>query len=206
MRIVAISDTHGLHAQVQVPPGDVLVHAGDFTGRGRPHEIEAFSAWIAAQPHRHKLVIAGNHDLSFEDSPAEAQRALRGCTYLQDSGITVDGVHFWGSPWQPEFMDWAFNLPRGGPLAARWALIPDATDVLITHGPPKGILDRCYDGVDAGCEALSAALARVRPDVHIFGHIHEAAGQLERHGTRYVNACSCDLQYRPVQPAVVIDV
>ena len=126
MRVVFIADTHGLHARVEIPDGDILVHAGDICMRGEFEEVEAFNSWLEALPHRHKIVIAGNHDFCFERQPQKAQKRLAGCTYLQDAGVTVEGIRFYGSPWQPWFYDWAFNLPRGGrELKARWTAIPD---------------------------------------------------------------------------------
>lgn len=204
MRIVALSDTHGKHDAIAVPDGDLLVHAGDFTGRGREPEIRAFDAWLGRLPHRWKVVIAGNHDFAFERT-REARGWITNAIYLQDGLAEVGGLRVWGSPWQPRFFDWAFNLDRGAPLAEKWALVPTGVDVLLTHGPPMGILDVTAGGEAVGCEALTAALARIRPRLHVFGHIHEAYGTLERDGTRFVNASSCDLSYRPVQAPVVID-
>lgn len=206
MRVVCLSDTHSRHDSVVVPNGDVLVHAGDFTKLGEPQEICDFSQWLQSLPHRHKIVIAGNHDWLFENDPTKARELLQGCTYLEDTGVTIDDVKFWGSPWQPWFYDWAFNLERGPALADKWALIPDNTDVLVTHGPPFGILDMTARNEPAGCRDLTTALSRIRPRLHVFGHIHEGYGQLERDGTTYVNACNCTLQYQPENAAVVIDV
>ena len=205
VRIVCISDTHNRLARVTVPAGDILVHAGDFTGHGREPEIVAFADALRALPHRDKVVIAGNHDFLCQSTPARVRELLGECHYLCDAGITLGGLSFWGSPWQPEFFDWAFNLPRGPALAAKWASIPTDTDVLITHGPPRGILDRTHDGTPVGCDDLLAARRRVRPRLHVFGHIHEAYGMLERDGTIYVNAATCDLRYRPIQPPIVVD-
>ena len=204
MRIVCISDTHNLHDRLVVPDGDVLVHAGDATSRGAERDLRAFDAWLATLPHRHKLVIAGNHDFGFERDAAAA-RWIAHATYLQDRAVTLEGVTFYGSPWQPAFYDWAFNLPRGAPLRAVWDRIPTGTDVLITHTPPHGVLDRTVGGEHVGCEELALAVARVRPKLHVFGHIHEGYGVLERDGTRFVNASTCDVRYRPVQAAVVVD-
>jgi predicted phosphodiesterase len=207
-RLVLLSDTHGLHDTLQVPDGDVLVHAGDLSGTGKPREIEAFARFIGRQTHAHKIVIAGNHDFLFEREPERAEALLRDhATYLRDSEITAAGLRFWGSPWQPWFHDWAFNLSRGAALAEKWALVPDGIDVLVTHGPPFGILDRvAYGGQSVGCEALLAALPRIAPKLHVFGHIHEAYGVVHRGGTLYVNASTCDLRYVPVNPPVVVDV
>ena len=204
VRLVLISDTHSLHDAVDVPDGDVLVHAGDSTRRGRPEEIRAFDAWLGTLPHPYKVVISGNHDFAFERDP-QARTWIRNATYLQDEGIGIEGLRFWGSPWQPRFFDWAFNLDRGAPLAEKWALVPDDVDVLITHGPPMGILDRIYRGEHVGCEALLEAVIARRPRLHVFGHIHEAYGAFERDGTTFVNASTCTLTMQPTNPPVVID-
>jgi predicted phosphodiesterase len=205
VRIVCISDTHTYHDRLLVPEGDLLIHAGDFTFRGRPREIEAFSDWLAGLPHPHKIVIAGNHELLHEEDPPRAQACLRHGVYLQDREVTVAGLRIWGSPWQPEFCDWAFNLPRGPRLAEKWGLIPKGIAILVTHGPPAQILDRTRSGEEVGCADLREAVHRVRPRVHVFGHIHEGYGQREIDGTIYVNAASCDEAYRPIHPPVVID-
>jgi predicted phosphodiesterase len=205
IRLVFISDTHGFH-DIAVPPGDVLVHSGDGCNRGSYDEARAWGSFLAAQPHRHKLVIAGNHDRCFEsDLQGSLAQLPAGLTYLHDSGCTVDGLTCWGAPWQPWFFSWAFNLPRGPELAAKWALIPDATDLLITHGPPHGILDRNRNGEPVGCADLREAVARVRPRIHAFGHIHESYGTELVDGTLFVNACTCTLAYRPTNPAIVVD-
>jgi predicted phosphodiesterase len=207
VRIVAISDTHSLVPAGGVPDGDVLVHAGDLTKRGTLLEIAAAGDWLRSLPHARKVVIAGNHDFGFEREPQAARAALgSGFDYLEDSGVVIDSVSFWGSPWQPWFFDWAFNLPRGERLAEKWALIPDDTRVLVTHGPPYGILDRTDDGDLAGCSDLRERVRVVRPAVHVFGHIHEGAGTLRDGGTLFVNASICDLKYKAVNPARVFDV
>ena len=205
MRIVAIGDTHGLHRQVAIPDGDLLVHAGDLTRGGNLDELPDFVDWIDSLPHTHKIVIAGNHDWCFQRQPNRARWLLAGCTYLQDQAITLDGITFYGSPWQPWFHDWAFNLRPGVEIAAKWELIPAGVDVMVTHGPPYGHGDRTWHGEDAGCRDLMAAVARVRPRMHIFGHIHEGAGRSEDTSTVYVNASCCDLYYAAVNPPIVLD-
>ena len=144
MRIVAVADTHLYQADLgAIPDGDVFVHAGDLCRRGTLQELEQVVLWMRALPHANKIVVAGNHDWCFAREP-EAARALLGETivYLQDSAAVIDGVSFWGSPWQPRYRNWAFNLERGAPLAEKWSLIPSGTDVLVTHGPPRGFGDR----------------------------------------------------------------
>ena len=203
MRVVCLSDTHGLHDAIRVPDGDVLVHAGDLTDTGTLDQVAEFAAWFAGLPHPVKVVIAGNHDFAFERDPERARSRLLGyglsIVYLQDEALTLPGgTTIYGSPWQPRFFDWAFNLNRGAPLAAKWSLIPDDVDILITHGPPLGILDRNTSDEATGCEALAGRLPRLaRLKLHVFGHIHEARGVVERDGVVHVNASSLDASYRP---------
>lgn len=205
LRIVCLSDTHDRHDRLEVPDGDVLLHAGDFTGSGTEAQVAAFGAFLAGLPHREKVVIAGNHDFLFEREPERARELLGDVTYLQDAGADVAGLSVWGSPWQPWFFDWAFNLPRGAPLAERWALVPDGVDVLVTHGPAHGILDTTHGGQRVGCEELARARARIRPRLHVFGHIHESYGTHRDGGILSVNASNCDVRYRPVNAPVVVD-
>ncbi len=219
MRLVCLSDTHSLHDRIKVPDGDVLIHAGDFCNTGIERDVHKFAKWIDRLPHTIKIVIAGNHDWFFQKQPELARAYLEpGMIYLQDSGIELGGTTFWGSPWQPWFNDWAFNLPRKGiKIREKWNLIPMDTDVLITHGPPHGVLDVVSTGQaranevigtsgPLGCEELAIRVATVKPKVHIFGHIHDGYGSLDYEGTRFVNACICDEGYRPVNTPIVIDV
>lgn len=212
MKIVCISDTHTMHDRVSLPEGDVLVHAGDSCGQGSFAELRRFAEWLRELPHEHKVVVAGNHDWSFVRQP-EAARLLvesRGVRYLQDSGTTINGVVFWGSPWQPEFCGWAFNLPRGKKLASRWRRIPSTTDVLITHGPPAGIRDYIAPPLEEsdhlGCADLRKRVSRIRPQVHIFGHIHGGYGTETVNGTQFVNAAICNEGYWPGNAPIVVNV
>lgn len=206
MRIVFVSDTHGMHREVIVPDGDVFVHCGDFTKNSQDMLVD-FRRWLDELPHAHKIVVAGNHDVAFEQSPGLAiPRLGESVTYLQDTGFLVAGVLFWGSPWQPAFNDWAFNLPRGAALARKWNLIPDGTDVLITHGPPMTVLDETPGQGHLGCADLWKRVQQLTPRVHAFGHIHEGSGAESRDGTRFVNASICDGSYRPINPARVVDI
>jgi Icc-related predicted phosphoesterase len=183
----------------------VLVHAGDITQHGAIDELWGLNSFFAALPHRHKLVIAGNHDWCFERSAGRCRRLLRDATYLQDEGIEIGGLHFYGSPWTPWFYSWAFNLHRGQEIRAKWLQIPHTTDVLITHGPPLGIGDRTQEGEQTGCMDLLEIIESVAPRVHIFGHIHEGAGVYQKDGTTFVNASSVDRSYRLAHEPVVID-
>lgn len=206
-RIVCISDTHNQQGRFKVPGGDILIHAGDLTGRGTLPEVAAANEWLGRLPHKDKIVIAGNHDFLFEREGALARSLVTNATYLQDSLVEVQGLKIWGSPWQPWFYDWAFNLPRGEALRQKWEMIPDGIDILVTHGPPMGILDRTDRGEHVGCEDLREIVARMSasPRLHVFGHIHEAYGIHRTEGTTFVNASVCDLGYRPTNKPVVID-
>jgi predicted phosphodiesterase len=137
--------------------------------------------------------------------------AERGITYLQDSEVTIDGLRIWGSPWQPEFYDWAFNLPRGDALKEKWDLIPAGIDILVTHGPPRGKLDMTYSYAgfprdEVGCWDLARAVARIKPKVHVFGHIHVGYGVVEENGTTFVNPSSCDDNYDATQDPIVLEI
>jgi Icc-related predicted phosphoesterase len=206
MRIVCISDTHNLHADLKLPPGDVLVHTGDLTSRGRAREVAAFLDWFAAQPHPHKLFIAGNHDFLFERSVSEARALVSpGVIYLEDEGVTVNGLRFWGSPVTPPFQGWAFNRTTAE-IRSHWARIPDDVDVLLTHGPARGVRDALRPNAEhVGCPELRRELdTRLHPRLHVFGHIHEGYG-VQQGGERIsVNASVLDHRYRLLNDPVVV--
>ncbi|HNC86640.1 MAG TPA: metallophosphoesterase, partial [Agitococcus sp.] len=130
LKIVVISDTHGLHDLLTIPDGDILIHCGDMTEYGLIEEIEEFDEWLGTLPHKHKIVIAGNHELCLEQESGWA--LFHHATYLEHEAVTIEGVNFFGSPWQPYFHGMAFNLKRGEALAKKWQDIPDNTDILIT--------------------------------------------------------------------------
>jgi len=218
MKIVCISDTHMLHEQIPIPDGDVLIHAGDFSRRGSRVDLDEFTSWLGSLPHKHKIMIAGNHDFCMEQPARWMLKVVSdlNITYLKDSSVTIDGKLFYGSPWQPEFHNWAFNLPRRGPeLRDFWERIPDETDVLITHGPPYGVLDECPDytrrnaNVSVGCELLNKRtldLETKNLKLHVFGHIHEGYGRIVRNKTTYVNASSCTSRYKAANESIVVEV
>lgn len=207
MRLVCISDTH-LQGWPDVPAGDVLIHAGDATVSGTNTEIKTFIQRMGKEPHPHRIFVAGNHDLELQRRASRFHGLFdaAGITYLQDSGVDIQGVRFWGSPWTPEFMDWGFNLPRGAPLRSIWSRIPTDTQVLITHGPPFGIMDQVNFGEHVGCVDLLEAVQRVEPVVHVFGHIHECHGRLTMGATQFINATICDENYRRSHAPVVVDI
>ena len=215
IRLVLTSDTHHKHWDVKVPDGDILVYAGDMSRCGTLDDIDNFNYWLSTLPHAEKIVICGNHDWLFQKQPSLAEKVMTNCTYLQDEGVEYRGIRFWGSPWQPEFCNWAFNLHRNtGALARYWSFIPEDTNVLITHGPPFMHLDKVLrvhpgqTGNHQGCEELVDRLKIVKPDIHVFGHLHESYGWHFGTGddfTLYANVSACDINYQPNNPPVVVD-
>ncbi|MGK5089923.1 metallophosphatase domain-containing protein [Bdellovibrionota bacterium FG-2] len=206
IRIICLADTHSLHEKLKIPHGDILIHAGDFCGHGSPSEVIRFDAWLGTLPHLHKIVIAGTHDWPFERDPA-ARALLTNATYLQDSEVTVMGLRIYGSPWQPAFFNWAFNLARGEEIRRKWDMIPEGIDILVTHGPPFGVADKVEDGSNVGCADLLRAIERVRPKIHVCGHIHSGYGshEIQRLSVKVINASNCDEQYRAVNPPIVVE-
>lgn len=201
MKLICISDTHSRHWDLSLPEGDVLIHAGDFTRQGRAEEIEDFNRWLETQSHPHKIVIAGNHDFLFEQEPERARELLSHAHYLEDSGIEIQGIKFWGSPVSPRFFNWAFNRDRGDEIAQHWQQVPRDTQVLITHTPPFGCLDRVWFKRQVGCEALRSALEDdLKPLALICGHIHEDSGHQQLGTTHVINSATLDRRYRPIQP------
>lgn len=206
LNLVLISDTHGLHDQLDLPSGDMILHAGDVSSHGTEKEVKDFLEWFEGLDYQHKIFIAGNHDFFFENSAKEKITSIipPSITYLNDSGITIEGVKIWGSPISPWFFDWAFNRQRGTEIKKHWDLIPEDTDILMTHGPVHGILDKTKTGVDAGCEELLKKIDGSNIQLHLSGHIHEGYGERVVNGIRYINASVLDLQYRQVNNPVVL--
>lgn len=153
-----------------------------------------FFLGLPDQPYEHKIFIAGNHDRYFQNHSEEVKSLLETfqgeLTYLEDSGTVYGGQNIWGTPWQPEFHDWAFNLPRNGKeLEEKWNLIPEDVDILISHGPSYGTLDRSsFSPIPLGCEVLSERLKVVKPKIHVFGHIHHSYGYVTDGSCHYFNA------------------
>jgi len=206
MKIVCISDTHGAHHEIQIPDGDLLLHAGDVSRRGKESEIADFNQWLGTLPHRHKVVVAGNHDFLFERQAAKAEALLTNAIYLKNNPTVIEGLTIWGSPVTPWFFDWAFNRQRGADIRRYWERIPAGTDILITHGPPRNILDKTVYGDTVGCDDLLELVFQRKPKVHLFGHIHEAYGQLEIDDICFVNASIMNVNYKPVNDPIVLEI
>lgn len=221
MKIVTISDTHTYEQSVVVPDGDILIHSGDATFRGYEHEVRAFGEWFRAQPHRWKIFVAGNHDTSFEDQPTQAlewfygdkgnslNRASSDTIYLLDESITLDvdgeSVSIYGAPWQPWFYDWAFNIKRAEDLKAVWDKIPKGTDILVTHGPAYKLADTNQEGEHCGCRELRKAIQRVKPKLHVCGHIHEGYGVSKWGDTIVANSSICTRRYKPTNEPLIFE-
>ena len=203
MRLVHLSDTHELHRYVKVPDGDVLIHAGDFTNISSITAINDFNDWLGDLPHAYKIVIAGNHDSKFESRPSIAKDMITNAIYLKDNSVEIEGIKFYGSPYTPVFMEWAFNATENQRKII-WDKIPDDTDVLITHGPPKMIMDVDPWGNHVGCGYLMARVKKIKPKVHSFGHIHEGYGMKKIDDTTFIN-CSI-LQWKgPLMKPIIYD-
>lgn len=204
---MAISDTHSRHRSLRLPAGDVLVHAGDLSHRGDRLELEDFFRWFVRQDFRYKICIAGNHDFFLERANhAELDRLIpEEVIYLNDNGTVIEGVQIWGSPITPEFFRWAFNRKRGAPIRQHWELVPPGTDLLITHGPPLGILDQTVSDQHVGCRDLLHTVKEIKPKVHLFGHIHESHGTTKNMGTRFINASLANEQYELVYKPILFE-
>jgi Icc-related predicted phosphoesterase len=226
MKISLISDTHTKHNKIvtskslrnsnqplDLPGGDLLIHAGDFMDSGyNAMEAIMFFKWFdEINNYDTKVLIAGNHDRWMQDEPEEAQGILTGyktIEYLQDEELTMyfdgpngdtpeDNIHIYGSPWQPEFFSWAFNLPRNSEkMKAKWDKIPERTDILVTHGPPFGYQDiPGGQSIRVGCEMLRYRVDEIRPKIHVFGHIHGSYGHYFNGHTHFFNASVLNERY-----------
>lgn len=212
MKIVCISDTHCQLGSVTVPSGDLLIHSGDFTYRGTVSEIaEEMQELkkIADYFTYGAVIIAGNHDWLFERDPGLARTLVpSNVKYLNDQETEIDGLRIWGSPVQPAFGNWAFNRMRGSDIQRHWDMIPAGVDILITHGPVYGLLDTVNIGAKVdhvGCMNLLKTMDRVKPRLHVCGHIHEGHGEVDLNGTKYVNASLLDDYYNKVYDPIIVE-
>jgi Icc-related predicted phosphoesterase len=209
MKLVLMSDTHMSHHDLVVPDGDVLVHAGDITFGPKGHEplsmYESFNRWLGTLPHQYKIVIPGNHDCLAERRPDLIKQTMTNCHFLIDEEFVIDGVKFYGLPWTPRFFDWAFNAD-GEKMQEMCDKIPTKTKVLITHGPPFGILDLTPRTGHAGSMVLYDAIVnRIKPELVVFGHIHSGYGTIKAGEITFVNASIVDEQYMNANSPVVFE-
>lgn len=209
MKVVAISDTHNAHKKLVIEPCDILIHAGDESYQGKKGEIADFASWFEQQPAKHLVWIPGNHSLGFEKHYPFSEHWIKAISprtnILMNNSVTLDGVKIWGSPVTPWFHDWAWNVNRGPDIKKYWDMIPLDTDIVVTHGPPHGILDLVDRGPNVGCEELLKAILKIKPKLHIFGHIHEGYGKHHLMDTMFVNASIMDKDYDPCNAPIVLD-
>lgn len=213
MKITIISDTHGSEGVLNLPGGDILIHCGDFTGGWKTTPIEQqfqmamfFDSWLSVQPYKHKILIAGNHDFVCEQRTDYFRTHMNSCIYLQDEMVEIEGFKIYGTPWQPWFHDWAFNVRDDEKRAEIFSKIPEGIDILMTHCPPKNILDKTVHGFNVGCPELLKRVLHVKPKIHCFGHIHECAGQIKIDETIFINASIMDSMYEPVNLPIHIEI
>lgn len=228
VKVCCISDTHTYHADLALGEGDLLIHSGDFTMRGTREEIDQFSDWLGAQQYAHKIVVAGNHELTldshrfetrlrkFANKPAQLESLRRSCdpalfrqriegagaVYLEHSSTTCMGYEVFGTPYVPPCGDWAFCKAQTE-RERLFAAIPSSADILVTHTPPHGVLDACAMK-RTGCAALLSRVRECRPLLHCFGHIHAGYGVLRSEGTTFVNAAVCDEDYAATQQPIFV--
>lgn len=245
MRIVTISDTHNRHKRLTsnaefpnvLPEGDLLIHAGDFSGVGTKSEVDNFLEWLVKIRYKFTygiVFIAGNHDRSFDtkymyehedydlfdmhQEPSkpfwlkarlsEEQLENKKIYYLENTSVEIAGIKIWGSPYTPWFHGdrWAFNRRRGNDIKVIWDTIPNDTNIIVTHGPAMYKLDYVpHDKHYAGCEDLNYAIRKIKPVLHVAGHIHEGYGYEQDEHTTYINPSICNHRYEPVNKPIVFD-
>lgn len=210
MKIVCISDSHNKHDDIMIPSCDILISAGDYSSRGLPQEVRNFHQWLNNQDAKHIISVQGNHELwvenNFNDAKLIATEVCPNIHFIDEGLVQVESLNIWCSAVTPWFCNWAWNRQRGDEIRRHWDLIPDNTDIIITHGPPYGYGDdTMFDG-PVGCVDLRDAINRVRPTLHISGHIHYGYGVYKNDHTTFINASICDESYNPTNKPIVIDI
>jgi Icc-related predicted phosphoesterase len=209
VKVVCLSDTHGQIQKISIPEGDVVVHAGDFSATGSMRDHIEFASFLGALPHKYKLVVPGNHDRCSQIMTEGVREVFKfhGVTLLIDEAIEIEGKKFYGSPWTPTFGRWHWMKDRGRSIGRMWDGIPTGLDMLITHGPPHGILDwSIYSKVNCGCEELIKAVYDKKPRHHVFGHIHNSGGMVKaENGMSFHNVAICDEDYKPQDRVQVVE-
>lgn len=215
MRIVAISDVHNSWGALTIPECDLLISAGDYSMHGHPATVRSYHEWLNEQPAKYIISGQGNHEEWVEKNFLEAKELAReACPrvfFVEEEKIVIEDINIWYSAITPWFHDWAYNRRAGPEIEEHWKKIPEDTNILVTHGPPYGILDIVYypDGVvpkeRVGCWTLGAYVKRIKPDLHIFGHIHGSHGEKHEEGTSYYNVAVCDEMYAPTNGITCIN-
>jgi predicted phosphodiesterase len=214
MRIIILSDTHGYHDSLKIPDGDMIIHSGDNSVYGEIWEIKKFLKWFGELPHKYKIFVNGNHEkvvskMGLMKSLVAEFKEYYNFHYLEHESIEIEGLKIFGSPYTPEFFDWAYmyDRPKGGLV---WSEIPMDSDIIVTHGPPYGIMDGVvpfdrYNFDHAGCHYLKAKIDLIKPKLNCFGHIHKHYGFKKLDDVLYVNAANCNDAYVPVNKPIVVD-
>lgn len=219
LKIVFISDTHTSHNDLKIPECDILIHCGDMSFLGKPNEMRDFAKWLDKQTQaKHIIVSVGNHEVAFENQlPLSRTWITEHCprvNLLIHEAKEIEGIKFFVSPYTPRFNNWAFNVDRGEPISKYWNEIPEDTEILITHGPPKGVLDDVVhisgirEGIEhVGCQDLLDRVQKLsKLKIHAFGHIHAWGSLTEvNKGIMFINASNCDERYNVTNKPVVIE-
>lgn len=213
-KIVVISDTHCKFRELKIPKCDLLIDCGDYSFRGTDKEIRDFYTWFDEQPAEHLVSVQGNHERGFEKNPSNAKKIINevcpAVHLLHDSFVVLEDIKIYGSPFQPDFYNWAFQLPRGLPLKEKWDLILEDTDILVTHGAPYQILDTVVDKYFGDKTQVGDMDLRARVDklpnlkYHFFGHLHFNGGQTMKvgntiFGNAAVNNDNYDIAHKPLE-------
>ena len=209
MKICCLSDTHQHHKKIKMPESDMIIHAGDFTYHGELAEVKKFLQWYGEQKAKYKLLVCGNHEVEISKQPFQLLQQMcedQGIRILNNNHTIVEGLTIFGSPNSSKFgYGWAYNSTENELENIYSSILPD-TDVIITHGPAYGRLDRVLMGNCVGSMALTKRISELSNlKLHVTGHIHESRGTLIRNGVLTVNAAICGIPYTDViiNPIVV---
>ena len=205
MKAVVLSDNH-THYDFETPEGDILIHCGDFTFHGNPNEMKKFKNYLKEQPHEHKLFIFGNHEKVDKEITywREYLEDVTGAKCIHEKAYGIGDLNFFGSSYTPKYLNWGF-MQDEETRERYWENMIEGMDVLVTHGPPKGIMGKIEDGTEIGCEYLRKFVDRVKPKYHFFGHNHAGAGVTSRNGTLFVNAALLTEHYQKFRPPIVVN-
>jgi Icc-related predicted phosphoesterase len=213
LKIVIISDVHCKFNKLKIPECDILISCGDYSFLGQPHEVKNFHKWFSKQNAKHKISVQGNHEKGVESafsfSKQIAEEYCPDIIFIDEGLVEIEGLKIWCSAITPFFFNWAWNRYRGEEIKKHWDRIPIDTDILVTHGPPYGILDtvKTHDPImNLGCEELTNKIKELEQlKIHCFGHIHDGYGVFDNGTVKFVNASICNEQYKPVNLPIVID-
>jgi len=205
MKYIIISDTHGLHHELVLPKGDIIIHAGDISDHGSKDEIKNFLDWFSKLDFKYKIFIGGNHDIYLDENSIDLLEILpSNVIYLNNNGCEINGIKFWGSPVSPDLVDWAFGKYRNE-MEDHWKYLPEEIDILITHTPPLGILDKSSAHASLGCKDLLKKVKEIKPTYHIFGHIHNSYGIEKIENTTFINASNINSYQGLINPPIAFE-